>query len=407
MWSESFQDKEGNTKFRFYERYIDPLTGKRKRTSVVLNKNTRQSQKEAQRRLNEQIDSKLKNSQTLTPEAAGLTFHQVACEWLERYELTSGSKIGTLRGKRSKLNGILRGFAADILFKNINTNVIQEFIDGLHKSGMSRGSIVDYLSVINFILKFGEKKYALKTNIIISDVEVPVTVKTIEEVKSKRNNYLELHEVTEILEYVDYKIKNHKRSDVIRNLHMMKYIIEFQALNGMRISELLAIQTHNVDLENKQLEIDGSINWIKHEDGFGLKDTTKTENSYRVIGITDRSCEILKAVMLENKKEVMWNERFRDRGFVFTSVVGSPLFKEKVNDLLKEAADWCGFDKKVTTHTLRHTHISMLASFGNVSLKTIMDRIGHSDYKTTLQIYTHVTEKMNEQMMDNLERVII
>lgn len=69
------------------------------------------------------------------------------------------------------------------LFKNINTNLIQDFVDGLHKSGMSRGSVVDYLSVIKFILKFGEKKYALKTNTSISDIEVPVTVKMIEEVK--------------------------------------------------------------------------------------------------------------------------------------------------------------------------------------------------------------------------------
>lgn len=188
---------------------------------------------------------------------------------------------------------------------------------------------------------------------------------------------------------------------------MMKHIIEFQVLNGMRISELLAMQTHNVDLENKRLEIDGFINWIKHEDGFSFKDTTKTETSYRLIDINDRSCEILKAVMLENKKEVMWNEKFSDRGFIFTSVAGSPLFEEKVNDLLKEATEWCSLYKKIMTHILRHTHISMLASFGNVSLRTIMDRVGHSDHKTTLQIYTRVTENMNEQMMDNLERVII
>lgn len=29
-------------------------------------------------------------------------------------------------------------------------------------------------------------------------------------------------------------------------------------------------------------------------------------------------------------------------------------------------------------------------------LKTIMRRIGHTDAKTTLKIYTHVTEKVNE-----------
>ncbi|UTH14864.1 tyrosine-type recombinase/integrase [Macrococcus equipercicus] len=58
-------------------------------------------------------------------------------------------------------------------------------------------------------------------------------------------------------------------------------------------------------------------------------------------------------------------------------------------------------DKHITTHTLRHTHISLLSQQGT-SLKAIMERIGHSDHRTTLQFYSHVTEKM-----DKLEAVKI
>ncbi|KKK34704.1 hypothetical protein WN59_06645 [Salinicoccus sediminis] len=406
MWKESFEDKTGKVKHRFYERYIDPLTGKRRRTSVVMNRDTRQSEKEAQKRLNEQIEQRIKSNESHMPGVDKLTFHQLAEEWFERYKLASGSKSGTLRSKRSRLNVILKSIDSDILYKNINTQFIQKFIDSKHKEGMGKATLSDYLTVIRFIIRHAKKTCGIASMVALEDVEIPTTVKTIEEIKSKRNNFLELHEVKEILEYVDYKIKNTKRADVTRNLNMMKYIIEFQTLNGMRISELLAIETHNIDLENKKLEIDGSINWITHEGSFGVKDTTKTEKSYRVIDITDRSCEILKMVMLDNKKESMWNEKFTDKGFVFTSVAGSPLFKEKVNILLKEASEWCGLNKRITTHTLRHTHISMLASF-DVSLKTIMERVGHTDHKTTLQIYTHVTQKMNDKMMDNLEKVII
>lgn len=49
MWCEAFQDKNGITKYRFIEKYKDPLTDKWKRTSVVMNKNTKPSQKEAER----------------------------------------------------------------------------------------------------------------------------------------------------------------------------------------------------------------------------------------------------------------------------------------------------------------------------------------------------------------------
>ena len=41
------------------------------------------------------------------------------------------------------------------------------------------------------------------------------------------------------------------------------YIIEIQALNGMRIGELLAIQPENIDFKNKKLIIDGTIHWRK------------------------------------------------------------------------------------------------------------------------------------------------
>lgn len=406
MWVEEFQDSKRNTKYRFYERYVDPMSGKRKRTSVVMNKDTRPSQKEAQRLLNERIEKKVKASASHIPGLDDLTFHQVAHEWFERYQLTSGSKRGTMKEKRSKLNGIYRAFDADILFKNLNTRIIQDFIDDLHHREMSRGSITGYLSVIKFIIKFGERNYHVKSNVAVHDIEVPVKTKTIEEIKSKRNNYLEMDEVKKILEYIDYKIKNNKRPDIKRNLQMMRYIIEFQVLNGMRISELLAIQNHNVDLDNKKLEIDGSIIWEKGDDGFGIKDTTKTEKSYRVIDLTDRSCEILKKAMLDNKKEAMWSDRFQDKQYVFTSVAGTPLFKEKVNVLLKEAAEWCGIDKKITSHTLRHTHISLLSQLGG-SLKAIMERVGHTDHKTTLRIYTHVTQQMNKDLMNKLEKVVI
>lgn len=49
------------------------------------------------------------------------------------------------------------------------------------------------------------------------------------------------------------------------------YIIEIQALNGMRIGELLAIQPENIDFKNKKLIIDGTIHWRKEGNNLGFK----------------------------------------------------------------------------------------------------------------------------------------
>lgn len=44
--------------------------------------------------------------------------------------------------------------------------------------------------------------------------------------------------------------------------------------------------------------------------------------------------------------------------------------------------------KRVSPHGLRHT--------AGASIKEVQDRLGHSDVKTTLDIYTHVTKKAKE-----------
>lgn len=38
-----------------------------------------------------------------------------------------------------------------------------------------------------------------------------------------------------------------------------------------------------------------------------------------------------------------------------------------------------------------------------IPLKTIMERVGHSNHKTTLEIYTHVTNQMKSDMINKLE----
>ena len=55
MWVE-----ERKTGFKFVERYTDPMTGKTRRISVVMEKNTAQSRKLAAVALSEKIDKALK-----------------------------------------------------------------------------------------------------------------------------------------------------------------------------------------------------------------------------------------------------------------------------------------------------------------------------------------------------------
>lgn len=54
---------------------------------------------------------------------------------------------------------------------------------------------------------------------------------------------------------------------------------------------------------------------------------------------------------------------------------------------------------KITIHGFRHTHCSLLFEAG-ASIKEVQYRLGHSDIKTTMDIYAHVTERAKNQTAD-------
>ena len=403
MWHEKFTNKHGETKYRYYEKYKDPLTNKWRRVSVVLNKNGKQSQKEAQKCLNERIEAKLNDKTPTTLKS--LTFHAACDEWLEHYKNHSGSKATTIKEKVSNTNTVKNAIDKEVLINNITHTYLQDIINEWAKTH-SKGHVQSLVIIIRSVFKYTFKYYDLQDISVLDKIDIPKKAKTRDELQAKRNNYLEDSEVKELLSCFDYLIKHKKHSTRKRNYKMVKAIVQFQIANGMRIGELLAIKKDNINFEHKTLEIDGTINWVtdKETGAFGVKETTKPSKSYRTIGLTTQSINLIKTLILDNKKENQWIEDFIDRGYIFTNTAGSPIDLNKINNIIKEATDISSIKKRVTTHTLRHTHISTLAQLG-INLKAIQERVGHSDYKTTLEIYTHVTDQMAKDMMNKLEKV--
>lgn len=77
---------------------------------------------------------------------------------------------------------------------------------------------------------------------------------------------------------------------------------------------------------------------------------------------------------------------------------------------MKRLLKFAGLNQKLTPHSLRHTHTSLLAE-AKVSLEQIMDRLGHADDYTTKSIYLHVTKEMKKdaskkfgRLMKNLQK---
>ncbi|WP_413475769.1 tyrosine-type recombinase/integrase [Staphylococcus equorum] len=402
MWNVKQTNKKGATVYRFYEKYKDPYSDKWRRVSVTMHRNGKQSQKEAQKRLDKKIKTKIEDKTPNTLKA--LTFHAACDEWLERYKQVSGSKQSTIKTKEYKVQHIKRNIDSDILVKNMNTDIVQTLVNNALKDNLSQKVVKDAISIIRNIMKYVQQYYNLSDISYLDNVVIPKKAVSREEVKAKRENYLEMNEINAIVHDLNHIATTKRASYMKRSYIITSYIMEFQALNGMRIGELLAIQPDNIDFDNKTLTIDGTIHWRKEDKAVGFKDTTKTESSYRTISLTARSCDILRKVMLDNKKMSQWETEYQNRGFIFTNQKGNPLSLSTINRSIQSSANNVGINKHITSHTMRHSHISLLSQLG-VSLKAIMERVGHTDHKTTLQIYSHVTEQMDKDMMNKLEKV--
>ena len=165
-------------------------------------------------------------------------------------------------------------------------------------------------------------------------------------------------------------------------------ILYLSIVTGMRQGEALALTWDDIDYDNSVISVTKTL----HLGGIGEPKTTASR----------RNIKIPRTLVLELKKHQLAS-RQNDKRLVFANEEGnymdaSNLRKRFLYPCLEESNL-----KRVTWHQLRHSCITALCE-GNVPIKCIQKQAGHSSETTTLRIYTHVTEKMENQAIDILEK---
>ena len=365
-----------NGKYRYYEKFYDDEEGKWKQVSCTLKSKTRVAQGEARRKLEEKIDKKLKRS---FQEDQKLKVSDLAEEFskIRKDEL----KQSSYRVEQIMLKVFLEEFGVQRVSK-VSSHSLQSYL--LARAWSPQYRLRQKL-MLNMLFDFGLKRGYLSKN-PVDRVVLPKVKKELSEVKLKQEKFLSKEEMREYLSFLN------SYGDNIRS----KILIEFLYLTGLRSGEALALQWGLVDFEKKEIEIKYTLDRGKKIDEFWLT-SPKTLAAYRIIKVNDRVLELLqKYRSIEPSND-----------FVFVRK-GRPLSLAALNKYLNKTFRLSGIKKvdgfKMTSHVLRHSHISLLVEL-NVSIRVIMDRVGHTDEKTTLGIYTHVTKTMEEDLRDKLEKV--
>ena len=131
----------------------------------------------------------------------------------------------------------------------------------------------------------------------------------------------------------------------------------------------------------------------------------KSEKSRRRIELPAICIKALRAHSeIQLRDKIQAGTRWKETGFVFTSMIGTPIDDRKI---LKE------FNALVTAaklpkrrfHDLRHACISLLAAQG-VPLKVIAEIVGHSDVRLTQNVYQHVYRDAKRDAADKMDALL-
>jgi integrase len=81
---------------------------------------------------------------------------------------------------------------------------------------------------------------------------------------------------------------------------------------------------------------------------------------------------------------------------LFGEYLGYPELIKIIEFHMARLLKLAGLNEKLTPHSLRHTHTSLLTEAG-VGLEEIMERLGHKDDATTRHIYLHITKSKKKE----------
>lgn len=359
MWVEPLE----NGKYKFCERYKDPLTGKTKKVSVTLLKDNKITRKDAAAILAEKIAA----ASTPALKHENVTLGELADLYLE-YQTKTVTK-GTVKRNRSTLNTICQMLNPAAIVSNLTSGYVSNNLYSTRDKASTKNER---------LVRFKSFMHWAYDNDYIADIRWIEKLKPVNDKEAK--------------EKLEHKFMEREELNLLVNsmkVQRWKWLTQFMALTGMRVGEVLALTIVDVDFRNKKIHISKTLDAQIKSDVH----SPKTSCSNRDIDMQPE----LEALCQEIKKDLnarRFKTGLRLRLF-FCDENGDYLNYYAFNKYLKKISEDV-LKRPITTHVLRHTHVSLLAEAG-VPLDTITRRVGHEDSRITKKIYLHVTERMKEK----------
>lgn len=194
---------------------------------------------------------------------------------------------------------------------------------------------------------------------------------------------------------------------------------------GMRIGELLALTWDDIDWKNNYISVSKTIHYLPTDNGKYRQDITspKTKNAVRKIPMLEEVRQALEEQRQNQIKFGIPTDCVIDgySGFIFTTSLGKPYLSDGINSIIKRVrkkynrTEIAQAEKEnrppillpdFSPHIMRHTFCTRLCEC-DLNLKAIQSIMGHGSVKTSMDIYTHVSENKKQQEIKKLENIKI
>ncbi|MCH2306022.1 MAG: site-specific tyrosine recombinase XerD [SAR202 cluster bacterium] len=151
-------------------------------------------------------------------------------------------------------------------------------------------------------------------------------------------------------------------------------MVELMYATGIRISELISLNTEDIKLEHGYIRCFGK----------GAKE--------RLIPIHQQAKNKLYRYLIYSRPELVQN---KINTAVFLNYKGNRISRQTFWILLQKLVKNTGITKNITPHTIRHSFATHLLE-GGAPLRHVQDLLGHSNISTT-QIYTHLSNEYTKK----------
>jgi len=235
----------------------------------------------------------------------------------------------------------------------IDSAVILQYLIELRKKGLRARSRARHLVSIR-----GFYRFLLQEKIIHSD---PSKLIDLPRSGLKLPHVISFSDVKKLL-----GIPNPRKPVEARDLAMLEMLYA----TGLRVSELVNIKQHHVNLEAGFVRVMGK----------GSKERIVPFGMYAKEKVIEYM-HTMRPIQLKKASSP----------FLFVARAGKPMTRQAFWKRLRHYADKAGIKKRVTPHTLRHSFATHLLE-GGADLRAVQIMLGHVDIATT-QIYTHVSKK--------------